>query len=235
MKLEFAQLYTALILPHQGDTRRPDTSLHADTKGVPDNHRKELLMKTSLKLTLIGTLLAAAAGLAYSQGPMGGQRGGMGCDGGMQGMQGMQSMQGMKHDRMGKMDPAKMQARLDARNAALKTQLKITSSQEAAWNAYTDAMKPGAGMMNHQRPDPAEMAKLTTPERLDKMQQLRAQHMSDMTVAMDKHATATKALYASLTPEQQKLFDAAAMPGQRGMAQQRGPGQRAGKPAVQKG
>lgn len=189
-------------------------------------------MKTSLKLTLIGTLLAAAAGLAYSQGPMGGQRGGMGCDGGMQGMQGMQ---GMKHDRMGQMDPAKMQARVDARNAALKAQLKITPTQESAWTAYTDAMKPGLGMMNHQRPDLAEMAKLTTPERLDKMQQLRAQRMSDMTAAMEQHSTATKALYAALTPEQQKVFDAAAMPGQRGMGQHRGPGKRQAQPAPQKG
>ncbi len=180
-------------------------------------------MKTGLKLTLIGTLLAAA-GLAYSQGPMGGQHGAMsGCD--------MQGQQGMQHERMGKMDPAKMQARVDARNAALKAQLKITAEQEAAWSTYTDAMKPGVGMMNHARPDPAELAKLSTPERLDKMQQLRAQRMSDMSAAMDKHTTATKALYAALTPEQQKVFDAAAMPGQRGAGHQHGPRQRMNQPA----
>jgi Spy/CpxP family protein refolding chaperone len=34
---------------------------------------------------------------------------------------------------------------------------------------------------------------------------------------MDKHAEATKALYAVLTPEQQKVFDAHAMPGRGGM------------------
>lgn len=48
------------------------------------------------------------------------------------------------------------------------------------------------------------MAKLPTPERIDKMKALRSQHMSDMTTAMDKRGEATKALYAALTPEQQK-------------------------------
>lgn len=162
-------------------------------------------MKTSLKLSLITGLLLAA-GFAYSQGPMNGHCDGMGQQGGMQ---------GMKHDRMGKMDATRMQAMMEKRNANLKAQLKITAGQEAAWSAYTDAMKPGAGMMNHQRPDPAEMAKLSTPERLDKMQVLRAQHMSEMSATMEKHTQATKALYAVLTPEQQKLFDAQAMPGQR--------------------
>lgn len=163
-------------------------------------------MKTSLKISLISGLLLAA-GLAYSQGPMGGPCDGMGPQGGMHGMQ---------HDRMGGMDPTRMQAMVDRRNANLKAQLKITAEQEAAWNAYTEAMKPGANMMNHQRPDPAEMAKLTTPERIDRMQALRAQHMGEMSAAMEKRAQATKTLYAQLTPEQQKLFDAAAMPGQRG-------------------
>lgn len=165
-------------------------------------------MKTGLKLSLVGVLLVAA-GFAYSQGPMGGQYGGMsGQHAGMQGVQGMQD------GRMGRMDPARMQLRLDRRNAALKAQLKITAAQETAWTAYTDAMKPGAAMTTGQRPDAAEMAKLTTPERLDKMQALRAQHMGEMNAAMEKHAQATKALYAVLSPEQQKLFDAAVMPGQ---------------------
>jgi Spy/CpxP family protein refolding chaperone len=60
----------------------------------------------------------------------------------------------------------------------------------------------------------ADMAKLTTPERIDKMKALGAQHMAEMTAAMDKRAEATKAFYAVLTPEQQKVFDAHGMPGQ---------------------
>ena len=49
---------------------------------------------------------------------------------------------------------------------------------------------------------------LSTPERLDKMRALRTQHMGDMQAAMAKRDDATKALYAALSPEQKKLFDA---------------------------
>lgn len=168
-------------------------------------------MKSTLKLSLIAGLLVAA-GVAYS-----GQRGGQWhdqCDPMMgQGM----AMQGhgMRHDRMGKMDPARMQARMEQRDTLLKAQLKLTPAQEGAWKTFVDARKPAAQAMP-QRPDPVEMAKLTTPERLDKMKALRAERMTAMTTAMEKHEAATKAFYAALTPEQQKVFDTAAMPGQYG-------------------
>jgi Spy/CpxP family protein refolding chaperone len=67
-------------------------------------------------------------------------------------------------------------------------------------------MKPNA-KMHENRPDRAELAKLTTPERIDKMKALRTQHMTDMNAAMDKRDQATKTLYAALSPEQQKVFD----------------------------
>lgn len=168
-------------------------------------------MKSSLKVSLIASLLAAA-GVAYAMGPMGGQ-----CDMGA----GMQGQGGMHHSQM---DPAKMQAKMDQRHAALKAQLKLTAAQEAAWTSYTTAMKPPPSMMA-KRPDPADMAKLSTPERIDKMKTLRAQHMSDMTAAMDKRGEATKAFYAALTPEQQKVFDASAMQGPgAGHGRHQGPG-----------
>lgn len=176
-------------------------------------------MKTSLKLSLITGLLVAA-GFAYSQGPQNGQ-----CDfsAGGPGMQGFAG----HHEHMGRMDPARMQARIDQRNAALKVQLKITPAQEAAWTAYTAVMKLSAGMLAP-HPERAEMAKLTTPERLDQMKALHTQRLGEMTAAMDKHAEVTKALYAALTPEQQKQFDAAAA---RGMGHLHG--QYAGKAPVQ--
>lgn len=117
---------------------------------------------------------------------------------------------GKHHERMGKMDPAKMQARMDKRFDALKAQLKISASQESAWTAYTSAMKPPAGMMA-KRPDPAEMQKLSTPERIDKMQALHTQRMTDMNAAMTQRGEATKAFYATLSPEQKKVFDESAM------------------------
>lgn len=181
-------------------------------------------MKTGYKFPLIGVLLAAA-GFVYAQGPMGMAGGGQyaGMWGQHMGMQGMMGQQGMHHDGMRQIDPARRQAMLDQRNAALKGQLNITAEQEPAWNAYVDAQKSAMSMANHQRPDPAELAKLSTPERLDKMQALRAQHMGEMTVAMDKRLEAIKTLYAALTPEQQKIFDAATVPGQHyGMGQHKG-------------
>ncbi|MDO8320715.1 Spy/CpxP family protein refolding chaperone, partial [Rhodoferax sp.] len=56
----------------------------------------------------------------------------------------------------------------------------------------------------------------------DKMKELRAQHMGEMTAAMDKRAEATKTFYAVLTPEQQKVFDAQSMQGHRSHRGMRG-------------
>jgi Spy/CpxP family protein refolding chaperone len=136
--------------------------------------------------------------------------------------------QGMSHHRMGSPDPARMQAMMDKRHAALKAQLKITAAQEAAWTSFIDAHKMPAGMMEKRQSVMADMAKLTTPERIDKMKELRTQRMAEMTAAMDKRADATKAFYAVLTPEQQKVFDAHAM-----MGEGRGHGARGGKGAMQ--
>jgi len=111
-------------------------------------------------------------------------------------------------ERMGRHDPAKMQAWLAKRQAELKAKLKLTPAQEGAWTAYTAAMQPPA---RGARPTPeqrAEFDKLTTPERIDKMRALRNQRMAEMTAAMDKRGDATKAFYAALSPEQQKVFDA---------------------------
>lgn len=108
------------------------------------------------------------------------------------------------HARMGPHDPAKMQQyraeHMTKRQAALKEKLQITPAQEAAWSAFTAALTPPA---MGQRPDRAEFEKLTTPQRIDKMGELRVQHMT----AMDQRAEATKTFYAQLTPEQQKVFD----------------------------
>lgn len=112
--------------------------------------------------------------------------------------------------RMGRHDPAQMQARMAKHQAELKAKLKITPAQEGAWTAFTAAMQPPARMMG-QRPTPeqrAEFDKLTTPERIDKMRALRTQRMAEMTAEMDKRGEATKAFYTALSPEQQKIFDA---------------------------
>ena len=111
---------------------------------------------------------------------------------------------------MGRHDPAKMQARMAKHQAELKAKLKITAAQEGAWTSFTAAMQPPARMMG-ERPmagQRAELDKLATPERIDKMRALRTQRMTEMNAEMDKRGEATKAFYAALSPEQKKTFDA---------------------------
>ncbi len=134
-------------------------------------------------------------------------------------------MQGMQHG-----DSSKMQERMQThrqeratqRLAALKAKLKITTAQEGAWTTFSTAMKPpsnAAGGMMGMRHDPklkAEMDKLTTPERIDKMRALRQQRMTAMNAEMDKRADATKAFYGTLSSEQKAVFDAVAMQGGHG-------------------
>lgn len=141
-------------------------------------------MKKLIQSLVVAGLMATAGGAAFAQ------AGGM-----------------MEHGGMHHMDPAKMEQMHARHMADLKAKLKITASQEAAWTTFTEAMKPPADMMG-KRPDHAEMDKLSTPERIDKMRALHKEHMAAMEAAMDKRGDATKAFYATLSPEQQKVFDA---------------------------
>lgn len=107
---------------------------------------------------------------------------------------------------MDKGDPAKrhqMRAeRMAQRLAALKQKLAITPAQEGAWTAWTTAMQPPAAAVH--RMERAELAKLTTPERIDRMRSVRAERTS----MMDRRADATKTFYAALNADQKKVFDA---------------------------
>ena len=110
----------------------------------------------------------------------------------------------------------------------LKADLKLTPAQQTAWTTYTQAMKPG------ERPAPGDreaFAKLTTPQRIDKMRELRAKRSAEM----DRRGEATKAFYAQLNADQQKTFDSAAMRMHKGQGKHHGarPGQDAAAPAAQ--
>jgi hypothetical protein len=96
---------------------------------------------------------------------------------------------------------AKMQQRHAERQAALKTALGITAEQEPAWNAYVARTSPESRAERHAKRE--DWSKLTTPERLDKMQA----HQTERNAAMARHIEATRSLYSALTPEQQKRFD----------------------------
>jgi periplasmic protein CpxP/Spy len=158
-------------------------------------------MKTSIKTLTIAALVAAAGLTAYA------------ADSSTMPAGHMDGSHAKEHGR--RMDPAKMEAMHAKRSAELKAKLKITTQQEGAWNDFAAAMKPPAHD-GANRPDRAAMEKLTTPERLEKMKVMRTQHMAEMSAAMEKRDAATKTFYAALTPDQQKVFDAAHTQGQRG-------------------
>jgi len=108
-----------------------------------------------------------------------------------------------------KLDPAerhaRMQKRMAERQAQLKDKLKLSGAQESAWASYTGSMKPPAPPAAGQpRASRADFAKLTTPERLDRMQARQAERQARFA----ERAQVTKQFYAQLTPEQQKTFDA---------------------------
>jgi hypothetical protein len=105
-----------------------------------------------------------------------------------------------------RMDPAKRMERMQEhrakRLAALKDKLKLNAGQEGAWSSFTAASQPPAGA-RPSRMDRAEFAKLTTPQRLERMQTRQAERSA----MFAKRADATKTFYAALTPDQQKTFD----------------------------
>lgn len=135
----------------------------------------------------------------------------------LSGLASAQSTPEVKTDssRVERMD--KMHARMGERHAKhlseLKAKLKLESQQESAWATFAQSMQPAAKPMA--RPDPVSMQKLTTPERIDQMQALKAQRDAEM----QKRADATKTFYGTLNAEQKKLFDtvtAKAMEGRMG-------------------
>ena len=157
-------------------------------------------MKPHRKHLLLATLLAASSTLALAQAPAAGDA----------------PAQPARAERM---DPARMQQRMAERHAQrldkLKAELKLSPAQEGAWNQYTAAMQPPA---KGPRMDRAEFDKLTTPQRIDRMQQRSAERQAQM----KQRGDAVKTFYAQLTPEQQKVYDERAMRGGRGEGQRGG-------------
>lgn len=84
----------------------------------------------------------------------------------------------------------------------LKSALKLSSKQEPGWNQFAAALAPKdrAREGTTKRED---FARMTTPERLDKMRELRQQREQEAA----RRDEATRQFYATLTPEQKKTFD----------------------------
>jgi protein CpxP len=98
---------------------------------------------------------------------------------------------------------AKFAAKMQKRQDAFHAKLKLTSAQEPAWKTFLDQTKPPQRDPNWKPRDRAAMAKLTTPERMEKFlagMQTREQFLT-------ARLNAVKTFYAVLSPEQQKTFD----------------------------
>lgn len=100
-----------------------------------------------------------------------------------------------------KFDPVKMQERMDAHAKRMHDTLKITPAQEGAWQAYLSALK--SNMPQRGQFDRAAFKNMPAPERMEKRIEMAKAHLS----RMESNLAATKTFYATLTPEQQKLFD----------------------------
>jgi Spy/CpxP family protein refolding chaperone len=136
----------------------------------------------SIRTTLIAaSLLAGLSGLALAQ---------------------TNTQAPSSNPRAGHMD--KMHAKMGERHAQhlteLKGKLNLQASQETAWNHFVQSMQKPERMT---RPDQASMEKMSTPERLDRMQAMKVERDAQM----QKRITGTKDFYASLSAEQQQIFD----------------------------
>lgn len=114
-----------------------------------------------------------------------------------------------------RMDSAQMQQRMTERHARrmaeLKNELQLSQVQEGAWTEFSSALQPPTAEQR-QRLDRAEFDKLTTPERIDRMQQ----RADERQARMKQRGEAIKRFYGQLTQEQQKTFDARFMRHARG-------------------
>jgi hypothetical protein len=92
------------------------------------------------------------------------------------------------------------QAGADARLADLKSALKVTPDQEAAWNAYAELVKREALAHEQFR---SQMTSAPPEARAE----VRDGHFAHNREAAKELATARDGLYAVLTPEQKTLAD----------------------------
>jgi protein CpxP len=90
--------------------------------------------------------------------------------------------------------------RAAARREQLHTALRLTPSQESAWNNYLAANPRHDGAP---RPERGAWKTMSAPQRLETQIARARQH----TERMEARLAALQPLYASFTPEQKKLFD----------------------------
>lgn len=101
---------------------------------------------------------------------------------------------------------------IEERMAQLHKELKLTSAQEADWQAWSDKVNQARAAKKEARPDFETLRKLPAPDRLQKMIDFGKTKQAEL----EDILTATKTFYATLTPEQRKTFDDLMPFGERG-------------------
>ncbi len=195
-----------------------------------------MLAAGAVALALSATLVAAqpggygpCGGAGYGPGPGWGMGSGMGPGGGMG--QGMgpgwgtgPGARGMGPNGYGRgpqaMPPAGPGFGVEARLAAVKTELKITADQDKAWQAYVDQMKAQVESMKTWRATMHDTAPGTAPERIE----LHTAMMKQRVAMAEESEKVVKGLYEVLAPEQRALVDQGLLAMGPGMG--RGPGWR---------
>lgn len=94
----------------------------------------------------------------------------------------------------------RMKEYMEFRHERLHKDLKLTAAQEPAWKAFSEQAGPKQVMTKE---DWAAMEKMNAPERMEAMLKFSKQRQE----AMGERLAALKTFYATLTPEQQKVFD----------------------------
>lgn len=108
-----------------------------------------------------------------------------------------------------KMSPEKMREHMAKRQAQLHDQLKLNASQEPAWKTYVTAVTPTDMGKGWDHGDRAAMEKMSAPERMEKHLQMSRERDARMSARL----AATKTFYATLSPEQQQVFNSQTMHG----------------------
>ena len=160
-------------------------------------------MNTMRKMLMIGVTAASlavssASVLAQSAAAPAAQASGPAASAGQQ--QGQQGQQGQRQQLSPEQREAKMKERFTRAAQQLHDKLKLDASQEQAWNTYLQAMTP---TRSAQRPDRAQFESMTTPQRME----LHLAKMKEHEAQLSKRLDATKTFYATLNPDQQKVFD----------------------------
>ena len=93
----------------------------------------------------------------------------------------------------------------------VKAKLRLTPTQEPAWQAFSAAVRP------LEKPEfelikREDLEKLNTPERIEKMTAAHEARQQAMQAHLKQMSEATLVFYNQLTPEQQKVFDAESLP-----------------------